>query len=267
MGSTLQFCGIGNIHAVRDAHNKITTLCNSQTNNDTSWSSNVEDTKWLSHLRTILAASWEAAYWMHVHRLPVLLHCSHGWDRTSQVAVLTQLMLDPYFRSMDGFATLVEKDFLAFGHPFHVRCAHGEGRGGEGPNVGDDSQISPIFIQFLDAAYQLVKMYPSEFEITPLYLQELANHVYSCRFGTLLCDTERERELVAGIRQRTHSVWDHLERVEGARNLQYVGGGGVLLMPLPLLLRNVCLWSGRHCQYGPKATQIRPPPQQQQRPE
>uniref|UniRef100_A0A7S1D538 Myotubularin phosphatase domain-containing protein n=1 Tax=Cyclophora tenuis TaxID=216820 RepID=A0A7S1D538_CYCTE len=258
VGCTLQFCGIGNIHAVRDASNKIASLCNSQTTNDSSWATNVEDTKWLSHIRTILSASWEAAYWMHIHRLPVFLHCSHGWDRTSQVAVLAQLILDPYFRTMDGFVTLIEKDFLAFGHPFHTRCAHGEGRGGEGPNVGDDSQISPIFIQFIDAAYQLVNLFPSEFEITPLYLKELASHVYSCRFGTLLCDTERERELVAGIRQRTHSVWDHLERLEGTRNLDYNGGssGGVLLMPLPLLLRNVNLWVDRHCQYGPKVTAV-----------
>lgn len=29
---------------------------------------------------------------------------------------LSQLMLDPYFRTMDGFFVLIEKDWLAFGY-------------------------------------------------------------------------------------------------------------------------------------------------------
>jgi rhodanese-related sulfurtransferase len=94
-GTTLQFCNIGNIHAVRDAYQKISTLCTNPNTQDVQWNALVEDTKWLSQIRLILAASWEAAFWIHVHHLPVLLHCSHGWDRTSQVAVLCQLLLDP----------------------------------------------------------------------------------------------------------------------------------------------------------------------------
>lgn len=40
---------------------------------------------------------------------PVLVHCSDGWDRTSQICALSQLMLDPYYRSLNGFRVLVEK--------------------------------------------------------------------------------------------------------------------------------------------------------------
>ena len=53
-GCTLQFCGIGNIHAVRDAYNRMSSVCNSLATNDSSFASNIEDSKWLSHLRTIL---------------------------------------------------------------------------------------------------------------------------------------------------------------------------------------------------------------------
>ena len=45
----------------------------------------------------------------------VLVHCSDGWDRTSQVSALSQLLVDPHLRTIRGFATLVEKDFGAFG--------------------------------------------------------------------------------------------------------------------------------------------------------
>lgn len=32
----------------------------------------------------------------------VLIHCSDGWDRTSQLSSLGQLFLDPYFRTFKG---------------------------------------------------------------------------------------------------------------------------------------------------------------------
>mmetsp|Transcript_9727 Transcript_9727/g.19818 ORF Transcript_9727/g.19818 Transcript_9727/m.19818 type:complete len:86 (+) Transcript_9727:713-970(+) len=75
----------------------------------------VENTNWPSMTRLILSASWQTAFHVHYNRLPVLLHCSHGWDRTSQVAALSQLLLDPHYRMREGFSTLVEKDSLSFG--------------------------------------------------------------------------------------------------------------------------------------------------------
>mmetsp|Transcript_4414 Transcript_4414/g.5104 ORF Transcript_4414/g.5104 Transcript_4414/m.5104 type:complete len:826 (+) Transcript_4414:284-2761(+) len=252
-GSTLQFCSITNIHGVRDAYQKMSSLCLSTTSQDSQWMSLIEDTKWLHHIRLILSASWEAAFFIHVHRMPVFLHCSHGWDRTSQVAVLAQLFLDPYYRTRAGFACLIEKDFLSFGHPFHTRCAHGEGR--ENASVtSDEGQISPIFLQFLDCVYQLVNLFPEKFEFNPTYLLVLSENLHSCRFGTLLCDTERERELVANIRQRTHSIWEYLESREDCNCKNYNPSSKVLLMPLPMLLRSVSLWTDRHAMYGPKPT-------------
>ena len=157
--TTLQFCNIQNIHSVRDSYQKLCTVCNSKSTSDVLWNSLIEDTKWLAHIRTILAASWEAAYWVHVWRMPILVHCSHGWDRTSQVACLAQLFLDPYYRTRHGFSVLIEKDFMSFGHPFHLRCAHGEGRNDVKNNSqsssNNEGQISPIFIQFLDCVYQV----------------------------------------------------------------------------------------------------------------
>ncbi len=226
----------------------------------------VEDTKWLSMVRLILSASWQAAFHVRYNRLPILLHCSHGWDRTSQVCALSQIFLDPYYRTRAGFSCLVEKDFLAFGHPFHLRCGHGEGRGDRNNSNGssgsqvDEGQMSPIFIQFLDCVFQIVNQYPDYFEFNTKYLLLISEHVYSCRFGTLLCDTEREREIVASIRQRTHCLWEYLDSDPGLINRNYgvatnsVGDeeSGTLLMPLSTLLRNVTIWADRFCMHGAK---------------
>jgi len=256
--TTLQFCNIQNIHAVRDSYEKLCSVCNSKSTADVQWNYLVEDTRWLSHIRSILAASWATAYWVHVWRIPVLLHCSHGWDRTSQVSCLSQLFLDSYYRTRHGFAVLVEKDFMSFGHPFHLRSAHGEGRSDtkNSSQSNDEGQISPIFLQFLDCVYQLVNLYPTAFEFNTRYLLELSFHVYSCRFGNMLCDTEREREALAGIRQRTHSVWDYLEQKPEYANENYVRSDGVILMPLPTVLRNVRVWKERHFAYSPKPSMM-----------
>jgi len=52
----------------------------------------------------------------------VVIHCSDGWDRTSQVSALSQLMMDPYYRTLEGFIVLIEKEFHSFGHRFMERA-------------------------------------------------------------------------------------------------------------------------------------------------
>ena len=51
----------------------------------------------------------------------VLVHCSDGWDRTAQICSVTQLLLDPYYRTLQGFAVLIEKEWCAFGFKFQGR--------------------------------------------------------------------------------------------------------------------------------------------------
>lgn len=38
-----------------------------------------------------------------IENASVLVHCSDGWDRTSQVCSLGSLLLEPYYRTMEGF--------------------------------------------------------------------------------------------------------------------------------------------------------------------
>jgi len=48
------------------------------------------------------------------HRIVALTLCccgvySDGWDRTSQLVSLAQMLLDPHYRTIKGFAILIEK--------------------------------------------------------------------------------------------------------------------------------------------------------------
>lgn len=53
------------------------------------------DGRWLTHVRTVLAAAWTVAVKAHTQQTPILVHCSHGWDRTSQVARRLSWAVDP----------------------------------------------------------------------------------------------------------------------------------------------------------------------------
>ena len=52
------------------------------------------------------------------------MHCSDGWDRTAQLISLTQVLLDPYYRTIEGLIVLIEKDWIYFGHMFALRLGN-----------------------------------------------------------------------------------------------------------------------------------------------
>jgi len=131
-----------------------------------------------------------------------LVHCSDGWDRTAQILSLAQIMLDPYFRTIEGFEVLVMKDWVYFGHQFNLRTGHG--------NKNDkDDQRSPVFLQFLDCVHQLMIQYPFAFEFNQKFLSDLAYQIYACRFGLFLCNSYQEIQLY-NIEERTICVWSFL---------------------------------------------------------
>ena len=99
---------------------------------------------WLKHTACLLDATALITKNIHIASSHVLIHCSDGWDRTSQLAALAEVCLDPFYRTMKGFAVLVEKDWLSFGHRFADRCGHGGSEkyfvtaAGHGDSVDDE---------------------------------------------------------------------------------------------------------------------------------
>ena len=68
----------------------------------TKFLSALEHSGWLQTLSSILSGSVKAANSIKEGKC-ILVHCSDGWDRTSQIASLVQLLLDPYYRTLKGF--------------------------------------------------------------------------------------------------------------------------------------------------------------------
>lgn len=47
----------------------------------------------------------------------VLQECD-GRDMCCVISSLTQILLDPFYRTIDGFQQLIQKEWVALGHPF-----------------------------------------------------------------------------------------------------------------------------------------------------
>ena len=147
--------------------------------------SKFESSKWLNYLSDLLLGSILVSKILRSN-INVLVHCSDGWDRTSQVCSLVQIILDPFFRTIEGFAVLVEKEWISFGHQFATR-------NGCDTNKDKIKERSPIFIQFLHAVYQITMQYPTAFEFNNYFLLFLSEEIYSNKYGTFLFNCEKEK--------------------------------------------------------------------------
>ena len=122
MPVTKVFLNIGNIHVMRASLDKvIEALANSDYAKMKPDQEALRKSAWLSHITGMLEGAEMVARVVGLGGSHVLVHCSDGWDRTAQVSALAQVMLDPHARTLSGFISLVQKDFLSFGHKFRDR--------------------------------------------------------------------------------------------------------------------------------------------------
>ncbi|XP_055676615.1 myotubularin-related protein 4 isoform X1 [Lutzomyia longipalpis] len=228
----IQFMNLGNIHAIRKSFHALRQLCASPPDMN-NWLGNLERTAWLQHMSGLLAASMTVCRTIEISGRPVLVHCSDGWDRTPQIVATAQLCLDPYYRTVDGFRTLVEREWLSFGHKFADRCGHG-------PNSEDLNERCPVFLQWLDCVHQIHRQFPCSFEFSMGYLIKLAQHSHSCLFGTFLCNTVKER-LDTSVFEHTFSVWPFLSGPI-YKNPLYIPNRDKVLWPAHNV-RDLAVWS------------------------
>ncbi|XP_043997148.1 myotubularin-related protein 2 isoform X1 [Gambusia affinis] len=239
----LVFLDIQNIHVMRESLRKIKDLVYPNIE-DSHWLSNLESTHWLEHIKLILAGALRIADKVESGKTSVVVHCSDGWDRTAQLTSLSLLMLDGYYRTIRGFEVLLEKEWLSFGHRFQLRIGHGD-------KNHNDADRSPVFIQFIDCVWQLTRQFPAAFEFNEYFLVTILDHLYSCLFGTFLCNSEQQR-LKEEIPKRTVSVWSYINsQLEEFTNPMYVNYSNQVLFPV-VSLRHLELWSGYYIRWNPR---------------
>ncbi|KAM9973493.1 hypothetical protein ACTFIW_010587 [Dictyostelium discoideum] len=163
------------------------------------WFEGIESSRWFDHIILILKGSIRIVESIHKQCTSVLIHCSDGWDRTPQLSSISMIMLDPYYRTLEGFIVLIEKEWLEFGHKFNDRIGQGDSK--------HLDERSPVFVQFIECVYHIMEQFKNYFEFNSQVLVEiLVNGLYSNRFGTFLYNTVRERE-INKVQLETASIW------------------------------------------------------------
>lgn len=246
------YLGIDNIHVMRKSlHTIIEALTDAEGTGNIIDRTLLRKSNWLRHISTILDGALVIIRNIHLNASHVLIHCSDGWDRTAQLSALAQVCLDPYYRTIDGFRVLIEKDWVSFGHKFLDRSGHlssekhftvvepeddsddelGGGAGAQkaaqaffasvqkqfaSSGNSHQKEVSPVFHQFLDCIRQVQRQFPERFEYNEQFLLDLHYHLYSCQFGTFLFNSERERRVPPSLTykaycERTVSIWDWVD--------------------------------------------------------
>eukprot|EP00756_Hemistasia_phaeocysticola_P050844 Hpha_TRINITY_DN26028_c0_g1::TRINITY_DN26028_c0_g1_i1::g.115190::m.115190/K18081/MTMR1_2; myotubularin-related protein 1/2 len=228
LGASYENLDIANVHEVSDALKRARKVSVAAPGRTGAWVSSMLNTQWLKHIERIIVASIRVAAEVAAGR-SCLVHCSDGWDRTTQVVSLAKLLLDPYYRTICGFQVLIQTEWLACGHKLADRHGNVEG-------VMEQGEISPIFLQWADCVWQVWRQFTMHFEFTELYLLYILDHTTSGRFGNFMCNSEKERREMR-LAERTVSLWDHINcPVEEYQhpefvNALYVPGGAAEILP------------------------------------
>lgn len=254
-----EFQNIPNIHVVRESFRNLRDLFStrlSKSDPESSqhlhqWSKRynplIQDLRmergianWFSHISRVIAGANQVTGFIGDGG-SVIVHCSDGWDRTPQVSAMSQLLLDPYYRTMEGFMILVDKEWRSFGHKFGERLGNG--------NTQDcmDTQRSPVFLQWLDCVFQVLYQHPSAFQFNSEFLCCIASHLYTCLYGNFLFDCESERLKVPST---TPSLWGYiLSNKQRYTNTGYAEVMGTLVPSSDTCQLN--LWLHYYCRWDP----------------
>jgi hypothetical protein len=190
------FLDIANIHAMRKS---MELMVEANAADDANWLRNAETAGWIGHIRKVLLGATKIVHLLAYENLSVLVHCSDGWDRTSQLTSLSMLMMDGFYRTLKGFIVLVEKEWLSFGHKF------GDRLGWSGHGLKSE-ECSPIFAQFLDCVHQFIVQVPNAFEFNEELLLFIMSNLTSGWYGNFLFNTEYELKFHVGHKSLL-SIW------------------------------------------------------------
>ncbi|XP_071971087.1 myotubularin-related protein 11 [Engystomops pustulosus] len=168
---------------------KLRALCCSDTSTPVSnekWLSNLEGSHWLDHVRSCLKKASEVSMLLSEGNRSIVLQEPEDRDINCLMTSLVQVLSDPHSRTLSGFQSLVQKEWVSAGHPFMQRINHFK---------QSDKEESPVFLLFLDCVWQCLQQFPTAFEFTESYLLALHDSTYNlfCSTFTHNCPWDRIR--------------------------------------------------------------------------
>jgi len=90
---------------------------------------------------------------------------------------LVQIMVDPFYRTMEGFCVLLGKDWVSYGFPFLDETIN---------------WAEPVLFHFIHCVWTLLQQNPQEFEFNQEFLAFVLDSFISSQFSTFLHNSEKE---------------------------------------------------------------------------
>lgn len=206
-GCRVQFLDIDNIHVMRDSLHVMRAGVCQHSSLDTC---GVATAQWYHHIEGVLRGAGQVAQVVESGETAVV-HCSDGWDRTSQLVSLASLLLDGHYRTIAGLIDLVEKDWLQPGHKFMDR----NGLLSRKEQATHYKEQSPVFLQFLECIVQISRVYTRYFEYTPRLLSFILYHSLSGHYATFLGNCMKDRETLNNSVRAPHGcLWTEVMRLQ-----------------------------------------------------
>lgn len=199
-----------------------------------------DQTPFLEQVSTLLQSALLLAQQIKDGNILLVANASGG-GQLSTVCALTQLFLDPFYRTIRGFCILIEKEFVFYRHRFteYTLQVHLRELIGQQFPLRDPHAV--VFALFIESVLQVMQKRPECFSFTQALPQFILDSVYSCQFGTFLVNSVEERHRLLQSYPSLPSVWayvmDHAPHFAHARydpdaTLHHVDASMGHLMPL-----------------------------------
>lgn len=181
--------GLPSIQDVQQSYLRLRTLCSPVSDRelmtqDEKFYAQLEKSCWLFYVSLCLKTANECA----AHLLnddSVVLQENEGRDMSCVISSVIQVLLDPFYRTINGFQVLIQKEWIALGHPFSDRMGH---------VYNKSSEKSPLFLLFLDCTWQVLQQFPEAFEFSETFLSTLWDSVFMPIFDTFQFNSEYDRQ-------------------------------------------------------------------------
>ncbi|VDN51072.1 unnamed protein product [Dracunculus medinensis] len=155
---------------ISNAYEKLRELCSIESvaqflQRDKDWYSLLAETGWCKLIFDCLSVTCSVLHKITENQRSVIIADEDGFNGSVIVSSLVQICGDRYYRTIAGLNSLIEKEWIALGHPF-------------GKNIFNCGfvynktlrQTTPTFLVFLDALWQLLRIFPLYFEYSQYML-------------------------------------------------------------------------------------------------
>jgi myotubularin-related protein 10/11/12 len=180
--------GLPSIQDVYQSYLKLRALCVPESDReltvqDRKFYTLFDKTSWLLYVSLCMKTANEATKNLR-DGSSVVLQENDGRDMSCLISSFIQVLLDPFYRTISGFQVLIQKEWIALGHPFCDRIGHIHSK---------QADRSPIFLLFLDCVWQTLQQFPESFEFSETFLTTIWDCVFLSVFDTFQFNCEYDR--------------------------------------------------------------------------